>query len=191
MPTATQPSPFRGGSTATASARVASPWGSAPTSFHVAPPDDEHPASATSPRTKARRIRGSAARGRTPGGSRCTGAPRRRRRAGRCGRSRPRRSPDAHRRMRDWIMPWHRSLSITISAPRNTPVSEAFFCMSGHTSRCACPRGRPRPTQLTRPRYASASMLPSSVLPPTGSTTRSTPRPSVSRRTSLGTSALA
>ena len=83
-----------------------------------------------------------------------------------------------------------RAGSRPISAPRKTPVSDAFFSISGHTSGGDASRPA-RPTQLIRPRYASARMLVSSVEPPTGSTTRSTPRPSVRSRTAFATSSRA
>ena len=47
--------------------------------------------------------------------------------------------------------PRTRSAFTAISAPRKTPVSEAFFCMSGQTSGGAASRPA-LPTQLMRPR---------------------------------------
>ena len=48
-------------------------------------------------------------------------------------------------------MAWVRSGCRTISAPRNTPVIEPFFCMIGQTSG-GCSSRPARPTQLIRPR---------------------------------------
>ena len=93
--------------------------------------------------------------------------------------------PAATSSMWRWII--SRTRGVAISAPRNTPVSDAFRPMSGDTSMAT--RSRPAlPTVMARPRYATARSEPCNVEPPTESTTRSTPRPSVRRRASSAAS---
>ena len=72
--------------------------------------------------------------------------------------------------------------SVAISAPRNTPVSDWLFMPSTDTSN-GCGSRPALPTVIARPRYARHATLPCRILPPTESTTRSTPRPSVIART--------